>query len=116
MVTRRTVERDLAALRFAGVPIEGEVGRTAGYSLAPSKGSVVFSLGPEEMVAVLLAVRAASGLPFGAPATTATQRLLDALPRRRASESTNSARASCPPRLRSVRGECWTRRWVASRT
>lgn len=79
-VTTRTIERDLVALRGAGVPVDGEVGRTGGYSLAPVRGATVFSLGPEEVVALLLAARAAEGMPFTAAATVATQRLLDALP------------------------------------
>jgi predicted DNA-binding transcriptional regulator YafY len=79
-VTRRTIERDLSALRFAGIPVDGNVGRTGGYFLEAVKGSVMFSLGPEEVVALLLATRAASGMPFAPAAETATRRLLDALP------------------------------------
>jgi predicted DNA-binding transcriptional regulator YafY len=79
-VTKRTIERDLVALRYAGVPLDADVGRTGGYRLAPSKGTAVFSLGPEEVVALLLAARSANGMPFAAAANTATQRLLDALP------------------------------------
>jgi predicted DNA-binding transcriptional regulator YafY len=79
-VTRRTIERDLVALQYAGVPLDADVGRTGGYRLAPSKGTAVFSLGPEEVVALLLAAKAANGMPFAAAANTATQRLLDALP------------------------------------
>ncbi len=78
-VTRRTIERDLVALRSAGVAVDADVGRTGGYTLASGKGRVVFSLGPEEVVALLLATKAASGMPFAAAAHTATQRLLDAL-------------------------------------
>ncbi len=79
-VTKRTIERDLVALRYAGVALDADVGRTGGYRLAPSKGNAVFTLGPEEVVALLLAAKAASGMPFAAAANTATQRLLDALP------------------------------------
>jgi predicted DNA-binding transcriptional regulator YafY len=79
-VTKRTIERDLVALRYAGVPLDADVGRTGGYRLAPSKGTAVFSLGPEEVVALLLAAKAANGMPFATAANTATQRLLDALP------------------------------------
>jgi predicted DNA-binding transcriptional regulator YafY len=79
-VTRRTVERDLASLRLAGVPLDADVGRTGGYRLAPTRGTAVFSLGPEEVVALLLATSAAAGMPFTSAANTATERLLDALP------------------------------------
>jgi predicted DNA-binding transcriptional regulator YafY len=79
-VTRRTVERDLAALRASGVPVDADVGRRGGYRLARARGNAVFSLSPEEVVALLLAARAANGMPFTTAASTATQRLLDALP------------------------------------
>lgn len=79
-VSRRTVERDLTALRSAGLPIDGDVGRAGGYRIERPHGNLLFSLGPEEVVALLLATRAAAGMPFTAAATTATQRLLDALP------------------------------------
>ncbi len=79
-VTRRTIERDLASLRSAGVALDADVGRTGGYRLARTRGTAVFSLGPEEVVALLLATRAASGMPFTGAAKTATERLLDALP------------------------------------
>lgn len=79
-VTRRTIERDLDALRSSGVPVDADVGRTGGYRLERTRGSVVFSLGPEEVVALLLATKVAEGMPFGDAATIATKRLLDALP------------------------------------
>jgi len=79
-VTRRTIERDLESLRAAGVPVDADVGRTGGYRLSAVSGRAVFSLGPEEVVALLLAAKVAEGMPFGDAATTATKRLLDALP------------------------------------
>jgi len=79
-VTRRTIERDLDALRSSGVPVDADVGRTGGYRLERTRGSVVFSLGPEEVVALLLAAKVAEGMPFGGSAISATKRLLDALP------------------------------------
>jgi predicted DNA-binding transcriptional regulator YafY len=79
-VTRRTIERDLEALRSSGVPVDADVGRTGGYRLERTRGSVVFTLGPEEVVALLLAAKVADGMPFGDAAVTATKRLLDALP------------------------------------
>jgi predicted DNA-binding transcriptional regulator YafY len=79
-VTTRTIERDLVSLRSAGVPVDGDVGRAGGYRLERARGNAVLSLGPEEVVALLLAAKAAEGMPFTAAASTATQRLLDALP------------------------------------
>ncbi len=98
-VTTRTIERDLVALRSAGVPIDGDVGRTGGYRMGRTNGAAVFSLNPEEVVALLLATQAAGGMPFTAAATTATQRLLDALPeatRVRVEELRNRIRAAQP--------------------
>jgi predicted DNA-binding transcriptional regulator YafY len=79
-VARRTVERDLAALRAAGVAVDGATGRSGGYTLLPTRGNVVVTLGPEEIVALLLATRATVGMPFSAAAGVATERLVDALP------------------------------------
>lgn len=79
-VTRRTVERDLVALRNAGVALAADVGRTAGYWLDERPGRAVFSLSPEEVVALLLAARAAEGMPYASSARSAADRLLDALP------------------------------------
>ena len=96
-VTRRTIERDLDSLRSAGVPVDADVGRSGGYRLARTRGSVVFSLGPEEVVALLLAAKVAAGMPFGDAAVTATKRLLDALP-----ESTRVGVEELRDRLRAV--------------
>lgn len=79
-VARRTIERDLAALRAADVAIGGDVGRGGGYTLQSTFGRVVVSLSPEEVVAILLSVRASKGAPFSVAASVATQRLRDALP------------------------------------
>jgi predicted DNA-binding transcriptional regulator YafY len=98
-VTTRTIERDVVALRSAGVPIDGNVGRTGGYRLERTNGTAVFSLNPEEVVAFLLATQAAAGMPFTTAATTATQRLLDALPeatRVRVEELRDRIRAARP--------------------
>ena len=74
-VTTRTIERDLASLRNAGVPIDGDVGRSGGYSLDKLPGAVVFTLGVEEVVAILLAAKATEGMPFTKASQIATQRL-----------------------------------------
>jgi predicted DNA-binding transcriptional regulator YafY len=78
-VTRRTVERDLAALREAGLPLDATVGRGGGVSVDRRAGRVIFSLSAGEVTALLLAATATDGMPFGDAARSATQRLLDAL-------------------------------------
>lgn len=78
-VTRRTMERDLAALRDAGVPLYAESGRTGGYSVL-GDGRAVFNLSSTEVTALLIAVAFAGTAPYGDAARAASQRLLDALP------------------------------------
>lgn len=79
-VSRRTIERDIESLRGAGVSLAADVGRTGGYWLDQRPGKDLFMLTGEEVVALLLATRAAAGMPFSEAATAATARLLDALP------------------------------------
>ncbi len=79
-VTRRTMERDLAALRDAGVPLYASPGRTGGYGVINSGGRAVFSLSAEEVTALVLAVAATEGAPFSDAGRAASQRLRDALP------------------------------------
>lgn len=78
-VTRRTMERDLAALRDAGVPLYAESGRSGGYSVL-GDGRAVFTLSSTEVTALLIAVAFAGTAPYGNDARAASQRLLDALP------------------------------------
>ncbi len=80
-VSRRTIERDLDALRRAGVPLYAEPGRRGGAVLEPGGGGrVVFSLTAEEVTALLLAATAVRDLPFGDAGREAIERLLAALP------------------------------------
>lgn len=79
-VSTRTMERDLAALRGAGVPLYARNGRTGGYTMAGDGGRVVFSLSPQEVVGVLMAVTAAGDAPYVESARSAADRLVDGLP------------------------------------
>jgi predicted DNA-binding transcriptional regulator YafY len=79
-VSRRTMERDLAALRNAGVPLYGLDGRAGGQQLASAGGRVVFSLSAEEVTALLLAATVTGGMPYSGAGRTAVNRLLDSLP------------------------------------
>jgi len=79
-VTRRTMERDLAALRSAGVPLYGLDGRTGGQQLASSGGRVVFSLSAEEATSLLLAATVAADMPYSGSGRAAVSRILDSLP------------------------------------
>ena len=83
-VSRRTLLRDLAALRERGMPIVGESGRGGGLRLEGDRGGVAavhFSLG--EIVAIWLGARlsrATSDLPWGAAASSGMTKLLASPP------------------------------------
>jgi predicted DNA-binding transcriptional regulator YafY len=79
-VTRRTIERDLAALGAAGVPLYAEHGRTGGHVTLDRPGNIVLSLSSSEASALLIALAAAGDdMPFSDDGTTAAARLLDHL-------------------------------------
>lgn len=79
-VTRRTIERDLASLRAAGVPLYAEHGRTGGQQTLDTAGTVVVTFSTTEVIALVIAL-AASGptMPFADSGERATRRLLDSL-------------------------------------
>lgn len=88
-VTRRTVERDLASLRSAGVPLFGEHGRSGGQRTlsagrdggVASSRTVVLALSTAEVTALIMALATAGpDMPFNENGVTAAKRLLDGLP------------------------------------
>ena len=80
-VSRRTIERDLDALRYAGAPLFAERGRVGGHRTLEDPDNVVFSLSASEVAALVLALSAAGpDLPFGEVGRAAVDRLLDVLP------------------------------------
>jgi predicted DNA-binding transcriptional regulator YafY len=110
-VTRRTIERDLAALRNAGVPLYGQPGRGGGTgSVArPTRAMAVFD--DAEIVALVIGAHLAADAPYATAGQTAIGKLLDLLddPRRIAVESLRDRfRVAVPqgtglqPRIRSV--------------
>ncbi len=79
-VTRRTIERDLASLRNAGVPLYSEHGRTGGQVSIDRPGTTVLTLTSAEVSALVIAVAAAGPqLPFADAAASATERLIESL-------------------------------------
>jgi predicted DNA-binding transcriptional regulator YafY len=82
-VSRRTVLRDLAALREHGMPISGEAGPGGGVRLEGERGLAAIHLSLGEIVAIWLGARlsqAASDLPWGEAANSAMVKLLASLP------------------------------------
>jgi predicted DNA-binding transcriptional regulator YafY len=78
-VSRRTVERDLAALSSAGVPLYADRGRSGGHHRLDAPTTTVFTLSVAEVTALLVAVAVSGDMPFADAAVSASQRLLDSL-------------------------------------
>ena len=82
-VSRRTLLRDLAALRERGMPINGEPGHGGGVRLEGDRGLAAVHLSLQEIVAIWLGARlsqAASDLPWSDAASSAMTKLLASLP------------------------------------
>ncbi|MFJ8578529.1 helix-turn-helix transcriptional regulator [Micromonospora sp. NPDC093277] len=79
-VSARTVERDIAALQGAGVPIWAEMGRTGGYVIDRALTLPPVNLTPGEAVAMALALRGLRGTPFAAAAGAALRKLVAVMP------------------------------------
>jgi predicted DNA-binding transcriptional regulator YafY len=78
-VTRRTIERDLASLKSAGVPLFGQPGRSGGAGSIAKPQRKLAALSDSEVMAVILAADLAKDAPFGAAASSAAARLLDTI-------------------------------------
>lgn len=79
-VSRRTVERDLAALRSTGLPLQGAVGRRGGNALHPRAVLPPLNLTAAETTALLLALTVTGGMPYGTAARSAANKLHALLP------------------------------------
>jgi predicted DNA-binding transcriptional regulator YafY len=78
-VTRRTIERDLAALRGAGLPLFSDPGRRGGQRLHPNAVMPPLNLTDRETAALLVALTIVDGMPYtiaGRSAATKLRRLL----------------------------------------
>jgi predicted DNA-binding transcriptional regulator YafY len=74
-VTVRTIERDLAALQQAGVPIWAQPGPGGGYALDPRTTLPPLNLTPDEATAIAVALAATSPMPFAAAGRSALHKL-----------------------------------------
>lgn len=82
-VSRRTILRDLNALRDEGFIIHADAGRGGGLRLDPSSAQITARLSVSEIFALLISVEtmcAAGGIPFNHLAGTALAKLEKALP------------------------------------
>jgi predicted DNA-binding transcriptional regulator YafY len=79
-VSARTIERDIAALQAAGVPIWAEPGRTGGYVVDRSRTLPPVNLSPGEAVAMAVALHRLAGTPFASAAGAALRKLVAVMP------------------------------------
>ncbi|RCG25446.1 YafY family transcriptional regulator [Sphaerisporangium album] len=79
-VSARTIERDIATLQRAGVPIHAEPGKRGGYALGKTASPPPIGFSPGEAVAVAVALSRLSDRPFAADARGALRKLVAALP------------------------------------
>ncbi|WP_395106145.1 helix-turn-helix transcriptional regulator [Actinomadura sp. SCN-SB] len=78
-VSLRTIERDIAALQQAGVPIFADVGRNGGYTLDRSRTLPPLNFTPAEAVAIAIMLGRADGTPFSRSARTALHKILSVM-------------------------------------
>lgn len=75
LVSSRTIERDLAALQQAGVPIWAEPGRTGGYGIDPSHTLAPLGFSADEALAVSTALSMMAQSPFRAASASAARKV-----------------------------------------
>jgi predicted DNA-binding transcriptional regulator YafY len=78
-VSTRTIERDLAALQQAGVPIWATPGPGGGYVLDPARTLPPLNFSPSEAAAIALALAASGPIPFGDAARAALRKVTAAM-------------------------------------
>jgi len=78
-VSVRTIERDIAALQQAGVPIYATPGRRGGYAVDRAMTLPPVNFTPAEAAAVALALAHAGATPLRAAARTALPKMLAAM-------------------------------------
>jgi predicted DNA-binding transcriptional regulator YafY len=78
-VSIRTIERDLAALQQAGVPIWATPGPGGGYVLDPARTLPPLNVSSSEAAAIALALAASGPIPFGDAARAALRKVTAAM-------------------------------------
>ncbi|WP_194817225.1 YafY family protein [Nocardia sp. XZ_19_385] len=90
-VSPRTIERDIAALQQAGIPVYADVGRRGGYALEKSMSLPPLNFTAAETVALALALARNRGGPFDHAGRSALGKVLAAMPERNAAAARDLA-------------------------
>lgn len=101
-VSARTIERDLAALQSAGVPLYAEPGRCGGYAIRRDYSLPPLAFTLAEASAVTAGLSIMMGSPFAGEAQQALDKVLGAMPpdrRRRARALAGRVAAQAPETL-----------------
>jgi predicted DNA-binding transcriptional regulator YafY len=83
-VSVRTIERDIAALQQASIPIYADVGRRGGYALEKSMSLPPLNFTATEAVALAVALARSESMPFEQAGQTALRKILAAMSERNA--------------------------------
>ncbi|WP_433724184.1 helix-turn-helix transcriptional regulator [Nocardia sp. CA-129566] len=75
-VSVRTIERDIAALQQASIPIYADVGRRGGYALEKSMSLPPLNFTPAEAVALAVALARSEAMPFEQAGQSALRKIL----------------------------------------
>ncbi|MFC9892614.1 helix-turn-helix transcriptional regulator [Nocardia sp. NPDC127579] len=90
-VSLRTIERDIAALQQAGIPIYADVGRRGGYALEKSMSLPPLNFTAAETVALAVALARNRGGPFDHAGRSALHKVLAAMSDRNAAAARDLA-------------------------
>ncbi|QLY33195.1 helix-turn-helix transcriptional regulator [Nocardia huaxiensis] len=90
-VSLRTIERDIAALQQAGIPIYADVGRRGGYALEKSMSLPPLNFTAAETVALAVALARSRGGPFEQAGRSALRKVVAAMPERHAAAARDLA-------------------------
>ncbi|MFX0578609.1 helix-turn-helix transcriptional regulator [Nocardia nepalensis] len=83
-VSVRTIERDIAALQQASIPIYADVGRRGGYALEKSMSLPPLNFTATEAVALAVALARSESMPFEQAGQSALRKILAVMPERNA--------------------------------
>ncbi|WP_433602593.1 helix-turn-helix transcriptional regulator [Nocardia sp. CA-135953] len=90
-VSVRTIERDIAALQQASIPIYADVGRRGGYALEKSMSLPPLNFTAAEAVALAVALARSEAMPFDQAGRSALHKILGVMSERNAAAARDLA-------------------------